>query len=93
MAFAVGNGHSMMSKITGSGCMLSAMMTAYLTANPEDPLKACLAATCAMGLCGEKAFDRLTADEGNATFRNYLIDEIYHLDGEALERGAKYELR
>ncbi|MCI9598617.1 MAG: hydroxyethylthiazole kinase [Firmicutes bacterium] len=93
VAFAVGNGHSMMSKITGSGCMLSAMMTAYLTANPEDPLKACLAATCAMGLCGEKAFDRLTADEGNATFRNYLIDEIYHLDGEALERGAKYELR
>lgn len=93
IAFAVRNGHPMMSRITGSGCMLSAMMTAYLTANPEDPLKACLAATCAMGLCGEKAFDRLTGHEGNATFRNYLIDEIYHLDGETLERGADYELR
>lgn len=93
VAFAVRNGHPMMSKITGSGCMLSAMMTAYLTANPEDPLKACLAAVCAMGLCGEKAFQRLKDREGNAAFRNYLIDEIYHLDGESLERGANYELR
>lgn len=93
VAFAARNGHPMMSKITGSGCMLSAMMTAYLTANPADPLKACLAAVCAMGLCGEKAFDGLTDRDGNATFRNYLIDEIYHLDGETLERGANYELR
>lgn len=93
VAFAVRNGHSMMSRITGSGCMLSAMMTAYVTANPEDPLKACLAATCAMGLCGEKAFNRLTNHEGNAAFRSHLIDEIYQLDGETLERGAAHELR
>lgn len=93
-AYAVRNGHPMMSRITGSGCMLSAMMTAYLTANPDDPLKACLAAVCAMGLCGEKAFLRLKEYAGNATFRNYLIDEIYNLDGETLEGGANYyELR
>lgn len=92
-ACTVRNGHPMMSRITGSGCMLSAMMTAYLTANPADPLKACLAAVCAMGLCGEKAFSRLGEREGNASFRNYLIDEVYCLDGEALEGGAKYELR
>ncbi len=83
----------MMAKITGTGCMLSTMMTAYVAANPQDPLKACLAAVCAMGLCGEKAFERLGSREGNATFRNYLIDEVYCLNGETLERGAKYELR
>ncbi len=93
VAFAVRNGHSMMAKMTGSGCMLSAMMTAYVTANQQDPLKACLAATCAMGLCGEKAFGRLDGRKGNATFRNYLIDEVFCLDGDALERGARYELR
>lgn len=30
---------------------------------------------------------------GNASCRNYLIDEVYHLTGSELERGAKYELR
>lgn len=92
-AYIIRNGHPMMSRITGSGCMLSAMMTAYLTANPTEPLTACLAAVCAMGLCGEKAFARLDRQDGNASFRNYLIDAVYHLDGETLERGAKYELR
>lgn len=92
-AYVVTNGHPMMSRITGSGCMLSAMMTAYLTANPDSPLTACLAAVCAMGLCGEKAFERLGPREGNASFRNYLIDEIYNLDGDTLQQEANYELR
>lgn len=90
-AYIVRNGHPIMSKITGSGCMLSAMMTAYLAANPETPLEACLAAVCAMGLCGERACSRLSGREGNSTFRNYLIDEIYHLSGEELMKGANYE--
>lgn len=91
-AFAVRNGHPIMSRITGSGCMLSAMTAAYLTANPDTPLQACLAAVCAMGLCGQRAFERLSPREGNASFRTYLIDEVFNLDGEVLERGAKYEI-
>lgn len=91
-AFAVRNGHPIMSRITGSGCMLSAMTAAYLTANPNTPLQACLAAVCAMGLCGQRAFERLSPREGNASFRTYLIDEIFNLDGDVLERGAKYEI-
>ena len=91
--YAVRNGHPMMSRITGSGCMLSAMTTAYLTANPDHPLEACLTAVCAMGICGERAFARLSGHEGNATFRNYLIDEVCHLDGDSLEQEANYELR
>lgn len=91
--YAVRNGHPMMSRITGSGCMLSAMTTAYLTANPDHLLEACLTAVCAMGICGERAFARLSGHEGNATFRNYLIDEVCHLDGDSLEQEANYELR
>ena len=48
----------------------------------------------AMGLCGEKAYQSARQhNAGNSTFRNYLIDEIYKLDGDALEKGAKYEIR
>lgn len=92
-AFCIRNGHPMMSRITGTGCMLSAMTAAYLAANPQHPLEAAAAAVCAMGLCGERAFARLAAREGNASYRNHIIDEIYHLSGEELEAGAKYEIR
>lgn len=92
-AYVIRNGHPMMSKITGTGCMLSAMTTAYVVANPGHVTAAVAAAVCAMGLCGELAHERLSAHDGNATYRNYIIDEIYHLTGETLESGAKCEVR
>ena len=36
-AFCIRNGHPMMSRITGTGCQLSAMTAAYVTANRETP--------------------------------------------------------
>ena len=92
-AYCIYNGHPMMSRITGTGCQLSAMTAAYVAANPEMPLTAAAAAVCAMGVCGEKAYSRLTEEDGNATYRNYIIDAIYLLDGESLETSARYEIR
>lgn len=87
----VHNGHPMMRTVTGTGCQLSALTGAYVTANPGATLRAALAAVCAMGVCGEVAHERLAPPDGNATYRNYMIDAIYHLTPEALERSAKYE--
>ncbi len=92
-AYVITNGHSMMSKITGTGCMLSAMMTAYISANRDNKTLAAVAAVCAMGLCGERAFARLGQGEGNMAYRNMIIDEIYNLTPKILEEGAKYEMR
>ncbi|MPM94029.1 Hydroxyethylthiazole kinase [bioreactor metagenome] len=92
-AYIIRNGHPILSKITGSGCMLTAMIAAYMTANDDNMLEATAAAVCAMGFCGEKAFNRMSAKDGNASFRNYLIDEIFNLDGDKLEAGAKYDIR
>ena len=81
-----------MAKITGSGCMLSSLCAAFLAANKDTPLEAAAAATAAMGLCGEKAYMRMAREEaGNSTCRNYLIDEMYKMTGEKLEKGARYE--
>lgn len=85
------NGHPMMRTVTGTGCQLSALAGAYITANPERRLEAALAAVCAMGLCGEIAHAALAPQEGNATYRNRIIDAIYHLSPEELEKGARYE--
>ena len=91
-AYCIYNGHPMMSSITGTGCQLSSITAAYVTANPETPLEAAAAAVCLMGVCGEKAYARLTAQDGNATYRNYIIDAIYNLTGEELEEMAKIEV-
>ncbi|MBQ7946013.1 MAG: hydroxyethylthiazole kinase [Bacteroidales bacterium] len=93
-AFCIYNGDAAMSRITGTGCQLSALIAAFLAANPEeDFLEVTLAAVCAMGLCGEIAKARLSEQDGNATYRHYIIDAMYHLQAETLEKGAKYEVR
>lgn len=92
-AYVIYNGHKIMSKITGSGCMLSAFTTAYLAANKDNKLMATVAAFCAMGVAGEIAQKRMSELDGNASFRNYLIDAIYNMTGEQLEAMAKYEKR
>ena len=92
-AYCIYNGHPMMSSVTGTGCQLSAMTAAFVTANPEQSLEAAAAAVSAMGYAGEVAHGRLTDMDGNATYRNYMIDAIYNMTPETLEKGAKYEVR
>ena len=92
-AFCIRNGRPEMSAITGTGCQLSALTAAFVTANPDRPLEAAAAAVCAMGLCGEIAFQRMTELDGNSSYRNYIIDAMYRLTPAALEEGAKYEVR
>lgn len=92
-AYVIRNGHPIMAQITGCGCMLSSMTAAYLAANPGHALEAAAAASIAMGLCGEKAYEKtMLQHAGNSSCRNYLIDAVYQLTGEELEKGAKYEL-
>lgn len=92
-AYVIRNGHNMMSRVTGTGCMLSAMMAAYLTANQEEPLQAAAAAVCAMGLAGERAYDTMVKTHGGSgSYRMFLMDEISNMDEKILEEGAKYEL-
>lgn len=91
-AYCIYNGNPMMSSITGTGCQLSALAAAYVTANAGMALDGAAAAVCAMGLCGETAYKRLTDFDGNSSYRNYIIDAIYNLDGKTLDRNAKYKI-
>lgn len=90
--YCIQNGCSMMKSVTGSGCQLSALAAAFLTANPDKPLEAVASAVCAMGVCGEIAFSHLTAEEGNASYRNKIIDAVYHLTPEILDNMANFKI-
>ena len=87
-AYAIRNGHAMMSKITGTGCMLSALICALVAANPQWELEATVAAVCLMGICGEKA---AAAATGTASFRIALIDAMSNMDGTEFNKMAKWE--
>lgn len=91
--YVIRNGRPEMGKITGTGCQLSGMMTAFITANPDEMLEAAAAAVCAMGLAGEIGWSRMQTGDGNATYRNRIIDAIYNMTGDILEKGANYEIR
>ena len=91
--WCIRNGRAEMSRITGTGCQLSALMTAFLVANPNRKLDAAAAAVCMMGLAGEIGWANMQPGDGNSTYRNRIIDAIFNMTGDALEKGAKYELR
>ena len=91
--YVIRNGRPEMGRITGTGCQLSGLMTAFLVANPDAPLDAAAAAVCAMGLAGEIGWSRMQEGDGNSTYRNRIIDAIFNMDGETLDKGAKYEVR
>lgn len=93
ICYVIRNGRPEMSRVTGTGCQLSGMMTAFLAANPGEVLSAAVSAVCVMGVAGEIAWRNLSQEEGNATYRNRIIDAVYRMDGELLERGARYEVR
>ena len=91
--WCIRNGRAEMSRITGTGCQLSALMTAFLVANPDRKLDAAAAAVCMMGLAGEIGWANMQPGDGNSTYRSRIIDAIFNMTGDALEEGAKYELR
>lgn len=93
-AYIIRNGHPSMSRVTGTGCMLSAMIAAFVGANQEEPLLASAMAVCTMGLAGELAYKRVVEeDKGSSTLRSYIIDEISKMTAEKLKEGAKFEIK
>ncbi|MBQ5498773.1 MAG: hydroxyethylthiazole kinase [Treponema sp.] len=91
--YVIRNGRAEMGKITGTGCQLSGMTAAFITANPDNVLEATAASVCAMGLAGEIAWSKMNEGDGNSTYRNRIIDAIFNMTGTELEKGAKYGIR
>jgi len=93
-AYVIRNGHAMMSRITGTGCMLSCLIGAYLAANKDNMLDATAAAVCAMGLCGELAYNKTKkTDGGTSSFRVNLIDYMSKMNPALLNGGIKIEAK
>lgn len=82
------NGTSMLPYITGSGCLLSAVVGAFLTVG-EDVLTSASKAVAGYGIAAQLAMEQAS---GPGTFLPSFIDELYHLDDEKIRRKAKLKM-
>ena len=93
-AFVVKNGCADMSLITGTGCMLSAIMSAFLTTHHDYSLEACAYVTALMGYCGELAKQKvMDKNLGIGSLRVYLMDYLSMVNDSMLKEGMKIEER
>ncbi len=82
----VDNGHPWLAWITGSGCMVTALVAAF-RAVEADGVVASAAALAAFGIAAERA---ATAADGPGTLRVKLFDELFHSSGERLAAAARF---
>lgn len=92
----VENGSRYMTRITGCGCMVSALLGAYLTAarkqqNAYNPdLMAAAELMASFGVCGELAQERMeTAGGGTMTFYYNLMDGLSGLNENIIRKREK----
>lgn len=92
--YTIKNGHPMMSKVSGTGCMLSAVTGAFCAAVPSDHALAAASAAAMFGAAGELAFEKLTGSGGGtSTYRSYIIDEVSNMTAEKMREAVKIEIR
>lgn len=72
------NGNEMLTRVTGTGCMTTALIGAYLGGG-SSAISCAVAGVSTMGIVGEIAFENLKKNQGSGSFRVSLIDGIYNL--------------
>ena len=85
--FIIENGSKIMSKITGSGCMLSAVIAGFNGLN--DPLYSAITGSLVMSIAGEIANETVKNNNlGTGSFRSLLIDELYKMNMKTISKMA-----
>ena len=79
------NGHPLMSYMTGTGCMLAAMIAAFVACE-RDVFLAAVAAVAGFGIAGEQAAKKAI---GPGTFKVAFLDSLYSLTPEQIASGIR----
>lgn len=85
----ISNGHAMLSKVTGTGCMTSSLIGSFAGA-VEDKFLAAVAAIASMGIAGEIAYKN-AGEIGTGSFHIAVIDALSKLDEPIIKEMIKIE--
>ena len=83
---AVANGHELLSAVTGTGCMSTAVTGCFLAAKPDAALEAASEALAAFGVAAEDASRHAN---GPGSFHVQLYDALAALDPRTLDSRAR----
>ena len=88
--FLIDNGHSLLTQITGAGCLLSSVIGAFVAiAQPgDDMMKSVAEAVSYYGVAAEQAAAR-TAHQGPGSFQIELLNQLAHVTPELLSDHAQ----
>jgi hydroxyethylthiazole kinase len=78
-------GTPLLTKLTGTGCLLTALVGAYVGASPGEPLLATAAAHVHLAKAGEMAQARLERPMSLGSFKVALFDELARMEGSELD--------
>jgi hydroxyethylthiazole kinase len=70
----VANGHTILTKVTGTGCLLTSVIGAFAGVE-KDLLQAAVAALTYYGIAAEKAAKQ-TAEQGPGSFQIELLNQL-----------------
>jgi hydroxyethylthiazole kinase len=85
--FLIKNGHPMMSRVVGTGCMAASVIGTFAAVERE----LALAAACALGCYGIAAEVAAGKSSGPASFKERLFDCLYNLDRATVDRLQRIE--
>lgn len=84
------NGHPQLSKVTGTGCMTSALVGSFAGAANGDFFTAAAGGVLSMGLAGEIAYEK-AGSIGTGSFHIAIIDALSNLDAKTIQERAKLD--
>ena len=87
---SIANGHPLLSKVTGTGCMTSALVGAYAGSCNGDYLTAAAGGVASMGIAGEIAYEK-AGQTGTGAFHIAILDALSNLDAEIIRKRAKLD--
>lgn len=91
--YITSNGHPVLTKVTGTGCLLSAVVGAFLAASEGSWLEAAVEALSFYGVAAEIAAE-LTADQGPGSFQIEFLNQLSLVTPDTfLERSKIKQLR
>lgn len=85
--YLITNGCEMLSMITGTGCMLTALIASYISSG--NIIGGTVLATVLMGICGELS----QHVKGTGSFKAELMDNMFSISDDIIIEKIKYKLR
>ncbi|WP_445614118.1 hydroxyethylthiazole kinase [Geobacillus sp. YF-1] len=89
--YVVGNGHPLLTKVTGTGCLATSVIGAF-AAVERDAVKAAVAALTYYGVAAERAAAE-AGERGPGSFQAAFLDALAHTTADDVKRTGRVEQR